>query len=139
MSDRIKRVLALFRSFGNDTRGSVTVEFVMWVPIFLGVFLTLADVSMLYLRQSGMMTVSQDTARIVSRHALDPESAADYARGEARIGSYSPDVTVEVDEAAATVTVTISAEATEIAPFGVFSYAMGDKITTKVTRSLEPI
>jgi Flp pilus assembly protein TadG len=133
------RIAASFRTFRDGTDGGVTVEFVMWVPVFLGVFLTLADVSMMYLRQSSLMSVSQDTARIVSRHGLDPEAAEVYARHEAQIGSYAPEVSVEVDESAATVTVTISAAATEIAPFGVFTYALGDMVTTQVTRSLEPI
>lgn len=134
-----RRILASITALRNDTRGGISVEFVLWVPVFLGVLLTLADVSMIYLRQSSMMNVSQDTARIVSRHALDPDAAVDYARTEAMIGSYAPEVSVEVDEGEATVTVTISARATELAPFGVLTYAIGDRVTTRVTRSLEPI
>jgi Flp pilus assembly protein TadG len=139
MSRMRKRSATNPKSFWSRTDGAVTVEFVMWVPVFFGLFLTIADVSILYLHQTNFLSVSQDTARLVSRHALEPAAAEDYAKDEARFGNYSPDVKVTVDERAATVTVTIVASAGKVAPFGVIGYAIGDTMTTSITQSLEPI
>jgi Flp pilus assembly protein TadG len=139
MAQPNKGMIRAIRSFCRATDGSITVEFVMWVPVFLMIFLAITDASLMFMHQSNFWNVSRDTARIVSRHGLDAEAAEAYARGNAAFGSYSPDVDVVVNEQAATVTVTISGKTAAMAPFGVLGFAVGDRISTRVTQSLEPI
>jgi Flp pilus assembly protein TadG len=133
------RLTRSIRSFRNGSDGAVTVEFVLWVPVFTGLLLLTADASVVFMNQSNFWNVTRDTARIVSRHGLEPEAAEAYARNNAAFGAYTPDVKVEVDDQAATVTVTIIGQSEEMAPFGMLSYALGDTISTRVTQSLEPI
>lgn len=126
-------------SFLRAEAGSATVEFTLWVPVFLGILLLGADASTAFTRQANFWRVTNETARIVSRHALDAESGAAFARDKMRIGSYVPDVSVTVDDETQTVTVSVTADAGEMAPLGILSFALGDTISFSVSQALEPI
>jgi Flp pilus assembly protein TadG len=139
MANICEHLARLCRSFKDRTDGNVTVEFVLWVPFFMGLLLMIADVSLVFMRQSNFWNVSSDTARIVARHALEPVEAEAYARSKAAFGAYSPEVEVTVNERASTVTVTIIGQSDEMAPFGVLGLMLGDTISTRVTQTLEPI
>lgn len=126
-------------SFMRADTGSATVEFTLWVPAFLGILLLGADASTAFTRQSNFWRVSYETARIVSRHAMDAEGGAAFARDQMRIGSYVPEITVTIDDVAQTVTVSVTAESIKMAPFGILSIALGDQMLFSVSQTLEPI
>ena len=134
--NRLRRAL---RGFGRRSDGSVTVEFVLWLPVFLSVIMFSTDASVMFMRQSNFWNVSRETARIVSRHGLDAVAAESYAAVNARFGDYTPDVAVTVDALSSTVTVSISGESGRMAPFCVLGFAMGDTVSATVTQTLEPI
>lgn len=127
------------RAFAQDQRGNVTVEFALWVPVLLGILFLSADASMLFMNQSNFWNVSRDTARVVARHGMDRAAAEAYARKQASFGTHQPDVHVEIDDLAATVTVTITANTRDIAPFDVVGLALGQTIRAEVTQTLEPL
>lgn len=140
MSNRGRRTwLRKLRAFGAERDGTVTVEFVIWLPVFLALILLTADISLAFMRQSNFWTVSRDTARIVARHGLNPVAAEHYAARLAAFGNYTPDVSVKVDQLASTVTVTITGQAEKLAPFGVLGLAVGDTVSAQVVQTLEPI
>jgi len=127
------------RRFLRVTDGSAAVEFTMLVPAFLGFILFAADTATSYTRQSNLWSVSQQTARIVSRHGLDAEAGARFAEEHMRIGDYTPDVVVTINEADQLVTVVVTADSAELAPFGILSRALADNISVTVSQALEPI
>ena len=127
------------RRFLHVTDGSAAVEFTMLVPAFLGFILFAADTATSYTRQSNLWSVSQQTARIVSRHGLDAEAGARFAEEHMRIGDYTPDVVVTINEADQLVTVVVTADSAELAPFGILSRALSDNISVTVSQALEPI
>lgn len=127
------------RSFLRRDQGSVTIEFVLWLPVLFALVLLTADTSLLFLRHSNFLTISRDAARVVARHGLDAEAAQDWAAEQARIGDYRPEVTVRIDPVADTVTVSIRAEAGRIAPFGMIRFALDDRVGAAVTLVREPI
>lgn len=135
----IKAALRALRAFGTRTDGGVTVEFVLWLPVFVSVIALSTDASMMFMRQSNFWNVSRETARIVSRHGLDSVAAEQYAASNARFGDYTPNVSVLVDSLSSTVTVTITGRAEKMAPFGVISLATGNTVSASVTQTLEPI
>jgi Flp pilus assembly protein TadG len=139
MARCFNRVPRALRVFGKRSDGSVTIEFVLWLPVFLALILLSADASLMFMRQSNFWNVSRDTARIVSRHGLDSVAAEKYAEVNARFGDYTPDVSVEVDAMTSTVTVTITAQSQKMAPFGVLGFAMGNTVSAQVVQTLEPI
>jgi Flp pilus assembly protein TadG len=126
------------RSFLAAEHGNASVEFTVLLPVFMGLVVFAADTATIFTRQSNMLSVSQQTARIVSRHALDAEAAEAFASDLLRQGGYNPDVTVDIDADTQIVTVVISAASDEIAPFGIISRALDNELTVSVSQALEP-
>ncbi len=126
-----------FGRFWTETRGSVTMEFVLWVPVFCGLLMLFADTSLAYLNQSNFWNVSRETARIVARHGLDEQAAEIYAETHASFGRSKPTARVVID--GSTVTVTISAVMADVTLFGILNFAQAKTIDATVTDVLEPI
>jgi Flp pilus assembly protein TadG len=138
-SSRVWPAAALRRlgAYARDTSASVTMEFVLWVPVFCGLLMLFADTSLAYMNQSNFWNVSRETARIVARHGLDEEAAVNFAETHASFGKYRPDAKVTID--GSTVTVTITADARAVTLFGILNFAGDQTIGTTVTDVLEPI
>lgn len=125
--------------FLRSENGSSTVEFTLLLPAFLGLIVFAADTATIFTRQSNLLSVSQQIARIVSRHGLDADAAVQFASDLLRQGSYTPDITVSVDAATQIVTVVVTAKSSELAPFGILSRVLKDQVSVSVSQALEPI
>lgn len=124
-------------SFRKDERGSTTIEFVLWVPVLLALLLFATDVTLAFMRQSQVWQVSRETARIVSRHGMDEAAAEAYAREIGTMGSNVPEVDVSL--VGMDVVVTMSLPSASLTPFNTLGLLLGDRITTRVTHSMEPL
>lgn len=133
---RFQPVEDLVKRFFDREGGAVTVEFVLWLPLLLGILLVAVDASVLYMRQSNMWQVSRDTARIVSRHAMDADAARAYAVLQSKLGDTIP--TVDVQIAGPLVTVRMAADLDDLAPIGVFNFALNEQLRAEITQALEP-
>lgn len=127
-----------FRRFLFAEDGNASIEFAVLLPAFLGLIVFAADTATIFTRQSSMWSVSQQTARIVSRHGLDAEGAEQFASELLRYGSYKPDVSVTVDDDTQIVTVEVTAKSAELAPFGMLSRTLADEVSVSVSQALEP-
>ena len=127
------------RRFLLDEGGNASVEFTVLLPAFLGLVVFAADTATIFTRQSNMWSVSQQTARIVSRHGLDADGAVRFATDLLRQGSYAPEVTVTVNDDTQIVTVVVTAETAKLAPLGILSRALEDKVSVSVSQALEPV
>ena len=125
------------KRFGRDESGTVTVEFVLWVPFIFAFVLIAADATLAFMRQSQMWQVSRETARIVSRYGMDEVTAETFAATEARIGDVSP--TVDVSFANGDVIVSMVMPAQALAPFGMLDFFVNDVVATQVTHAMEPL
>lgn len=134
----LKTLPASCRRFLTAEDGNASVEFTVLLPVFMGLVVFAADTATIFTRQSNMWSVSQQTARIVSRHGLDAEAAQAFAADLLRQGDYTPDVTVEVDDDTQIVTVVVVAESAKLAPFGILSRALDDQVSVSVSQALEP-
>jgi Flp pilus assembly protein TadG len=126
------------RRFLSAEAGNASVEFTVLLPVFMGLVVFAADTATIFTRQSNMWSVSQQTARIVSRHGLDAKAAEEFAADLLRQGSYTPEVTVEVDQDTQIVTVVVTADSARLAPFGILSRALDDQVSVSVSQALEP-
>lgn len=124
------------RQFCRSEDASVTIEFVLWLPLLCTLFLIATDATVAFMRQSQMWQVSRDTARIVSRHGMTQSVAETYARENAAFGSTTPAVFVETT--GTQVVVAIQTPASELTVFGTLNFALGDNITTRVIHAMEP-
>ena len=126
-----------FQRFRSDQSGSLSIEFVMWLPLFAFLLVLAGDSTMAFMNQSKMWQVSRETARIVSRYGMDELTAEAYAAKLATLGETVP--TVDVSFAMAEVTVQMTMPINAMAPFGLLEFAMSDDITVSVTHAMEPI
>lgn len=135
----LKTLQRSIRRFLTSESGNASVEFTVLLPAFIGLVVFAADTATIFTRQSNMWNVSQQTARIVSRHALDEAAAEAFAADLLRQGGYEPEVSVMVDDDTQIVTVVITAESAQLAPFGILSRALADHLSVSVSQALEPI
>ena len=69
-----------FVAFLNDERGSETVQFVAFVPLFVFLLVIVTDASFLYLTNSEMWNVARDTTRrMVAGQITSAQDAEDFA------------------------------------------------------------
>ena len=75
----MKNILACprraLRRFGRKESGSITVEAVLWLPLFMAIFLLMVDTSMVFHGQSKILRVIQDANRnmAIGRFTTDTE------------------------------------------------------------------
>lgn len=81
-------------AFARDERGAVTVEAVLWLPLFIGLFALLVDATMIMSGRAQALRVIQDTNRGISvGHFQTIDDAEEFLLGSLR--GLSPNVTVE--------------------------------------------
>ncbi len=122
-----------------DETGNATVEFTLWVPMLMGIVLLGADTSVAFTQQSNYWNISHQTARMVARHALDAETGVEYARKQLSFAGYTPEVDIRIDDVEQTVTVRVTGQSSELAPFGMLEMVMSDRVQVEVTQALEPL
>lgn len=128
------RSLPSFRRFRADDGGAVTIEFVIWLPVFFFILLMTTDLSMLLMRHANIWDVARDVARRIAVYGMTDEEAE--ALVSERLGGSA---TVDLDDAEEDeVTVQIQMPIADAAPFGIFG-AMSDTIGARITMLKEPI
>lgn len=127
-----------FRRFGADTKAAVTVEFVLWLPLFIIILFLIVEVSLLFLTQSSMWNVARDTARRIATHEFDQASAETHATGAMTFGGHP--YTIAADATGPEVSVTIT---TSVGDVLLFSYSpmaafAGSELVAQVILREEP-
>ena len=56
-----------------------------------------------------------------------------------KVGTYVPEIRVTIDDKTQIVTVSVTADADQVAPLGILSFALGDSVSFSVSQALEPI
>lgn len=125
------------RIFLRSEKGTATIEFVLIVPLFLALMAICVDASTLYTRQSVMLNVARDTARIVSRNAMTATEAKAYAERIASTQAATATATVGI--VSGYVTVSITAPAQDLAPMGIITFVTGSTVRATSTSIMEPV
>ncbi len=125
-------------TFLRDEKGDVTIEFVLWVPIFVGLFVFVTDASIIYLTHSEMWSVARDTTRRMTTGEITTRAeAVDYAATRLFLGSRTyvidPDFGGDMN-------VTIAIGLDDAAIFGFFfKPILGRSLVASVTMRREPL
>ncbi len=120
------------QKFGADERGNATVEFVLWLPLIMGIIVGSFDLNIMLMTQNNMYTVARDTARRVSTGELSAVAAKKYALKQLNYMGfkYGVDITKGTD-----VVVAINTTLSNVAVLGVMgsegSYALKAKVTMR--------
>jgi len=110
--------------FLRENDGAITVEAVLWVPVYLVFFALITDVSMMFHGYSKALRVAQDTSRHASTgYYVDETSLENMAK--ANLQSFAPNATVAstLDELASTphVITNISVPSSDLLVVGLFN------------------
>lgn len=133
------RLINALRNFRDDSSASTTVEFVLWVPVFLVILALTVDVSLMFLRQSNIWQVARDTARIYSTYQLNEAEAEAYALANATLGGDVPFVDVNPNPNLQSVQVVITVPISDVGLFGILNIGSGSDLIAVVTHRMEPI
>ena len=92
--------------FRRDEGGALTIEFLLWVPIIMGVLVIVIDATTIYVTHAEMWNVARDTARrMVTGSVVTEAQAQAYASNAMSLRGhhnysvevhYEEDVTAEV-------------------------------------------
>ena len=124
--------------FLRDEHGSVTIEFVLWVPVFAVILVAATDATILYLHHTEMWNVSRDVARRVAAGDMSESDAAATVQDEMSL--YNNTYTVATsDPTNPDVTILIQTQISDASVFGFFEPVLGRYLTASVTMRREPI
>ena len=125
--------------FLQDERGVMTVDFVVWLPLFVSLLVIVTDASILYLTQTEMWNVARDTVRRMTTRSITSVAEAE-CWAEAQLSLYNY-LVYEVDAAstADTNSVTIQVPLADASAFGYFiGPVLGNTISATVTMRADP-
>lgn len=122
--------------FLSDERGSATIEFVLWVPVFVILLIATTDATILYLSHTEMWNVSRDIARRLSVGDITQAEAVEEAKKELFLYSraYTVGTSVGID-----VVVEITTNVGDASIFGFFKPVLGRDLSARVVMRREPI
>ena len=124
--------------FLRDEHGSATIEFVLWVPIFVVILVAATDATILYLHHTEMWNVSRDVARRVAIGDMTEAEAVNVVQNEMYL--YSRAYTVSTsDPADLDVKIMIQTSVRDASVFGFFEPVLDRYLTAMVTMRREPI
>ncbi len=120
------------------TKRAVTIEFVLWVPIFVGLFVFVSDASIIYLTHSEMWSVARDTTRRMTTGEITTDAEArDYAAAHLFLGSRT--YVIDPELAGSDLNITIAIGLDDAAIFGFFfKPILGESLVASVTMRREP-
>lgn len=122
------------RRFKKNDEGNATVEFVLWLPLIVGIVVGAFDLNIILMTQSNMWNVARDTARRISTGELDAAAGQAYALEQLTYMNfeYGVDISVDTD-----VVVDIDTFLSNVAVIGSMG-AMGDyAVSASVTMRVE--
>ncbi len=125
-------------TFLRAEKGAVTIEFILWVPIFVGLLVFVTDASIIYLTHSEMWSVARDTTRrMTTGQFTTPAQARDYAAAHLFLGSRT--YVIDPDFTTADMNIKIAIGLGDAAVFGFFfKPILGQSLVVDVVMRKEP-
>ncbi|HUF56616.1 MAG TPA: TadE/TadG family type IV pilus assembly protein [Thermohalobaculum sp.] len=117
--------MGLISAFLRDERGSYTIEFCLWIPMFLFFLAATVDASLLYLTHNNMWNAARDAARRASTGELeDYDAIRNHLEGTLLLGGtrYFLPPGQGIDEANKEVTVAIQTQVGDASLFNIFGW-----------------
>lgn len=115
--------------FRRREEGSVTIEAVLWLPVFMAFLVLVVDATMIFSNRTQALRIIQDANRSFAIGRLDTiEDTKDFVL--ARLQQISPSAQVETTVATGMITTQVWMPSREIDALGLFSQLVG--ITVRV-------
>lgn len=124
--------------FLRDEQGSATIEFVLWVPVFVVLLVATIDATVLYLHHTEMWNVSRDVARRVAVGDMTEDQVAQVVQDELFL--YADSYWVATSQPTdLDVKIAIQTSIADASVFGFFKPVLGENLVALVTMRREPI
>ncbi len=127
-------------TFLRDDRGSQTIEFILWIPIFVALLTIVIDATTLYLTHTEMSNVARDTARrITTGHIMNKTDAEAHAASAMGLRDY-PYVVSATNDLNTGVEVVIAVNVKDMSIISFLSplTILGGTITSRVVMRPDP-
>ena len=127
-------------TFLRDDRGSQTIEFILWIPIFVALLTIVIDATTLYLTHTEMSNVARDTARrMTAGYILSEAEAEAHAASAMSLRNYPYVVSTNYDLNTG-VEVVIAVNVKDMSIIGYLSplTILGGTITSRVVMRPDP-
>ncbi|MCV2869257.1 pilus assembly protein [Defluviimonas sp. WL0002] len=112
------RLVSRGKNFLRRDRGAATIEVILWLPFFLGLFSLMVDLSMIFNNQSRIMRIIQDGNRNYSIRRLTTNAETEtYVEG--RIASISANANAVTTNAAGLITTTVTVPLADLDLLGI--------------------
>ena len=120
----------LLARFSQCQSGALTVEAVLWVPVYLFLFIFIADVSLIFHGQAKATRIAYDGNRMASVGSFETATeTSDAVLG--RIQIFSPSATVNTFFGSDAVTTTVVMPAGDLAAIGLISRIVDLDVTVQ--------
>ena len=129
---RLRRIL----NRGRNEDGGVSVEFVLWLPIYVIILTLTVDTSLLFLGQSGLWNAAHDTSRQLSMGEMTEAEGEAYAATKAAY--WADNATVDATVLTDRVEVMVSVPANELAIFGFLGVGKTFNVVARTIHMMEP-
>lgn len=124
----------------RDERAAATVEFVLWVPIFMFIILAAIDATVLYLHHTEMWNVSRDVARRVAVGDINENEAPEIVSQELFLYKESTAYRVDTsDPSDDDVMILIQTPVADADFVGIFQAVLDEYLEAAVFMRREPI
>ena len=132
----VRRLVPMLR----DDRGTMTIEFVLWVPIIMGLLVTAIDATTLYVTHTEMWNVARDTARRMVTGKFSTEAQAEaYAASAMNMRSAPYTISAHYDKNnVVEVTIAIGFSDISIAGYGSPLVLFGTNVAAHVVMRPDP-
>ena len=136
LSPPMASIKSAISRFAKDESAAVTIEFVLWVPVFVLILAITVDASVLFLTQANLWSIARDTTRQMSA-GIDDDVALANAR-ERMAASWSDETTVVLSRDADVATATFTVAISDVSPFNIVSAFTDGDISVTIQQHLEP-
>lgn len=120
----------------DEDGGTSTIEFVLWLPIFILILALIIDVCFLFLAQAIMFDVASDTARRWAIGTLSTTAEVEtFAQAQGSFQGVQPVVNASSSNCAVTVELVFTLA--DIDVFGILGFVSNDELKASVTQLAE--
>lgn len=119
----------------RDQKGSSSIEFVLWMPVFAVLLMMTVDASFLYMNMTKMENAARDGARRVATGQFNTNEIVLVIMEDLPAPDLVVDATCSTDDYAC---VTVMRPASGMMAFGIFKPLLGESMRTEIRIRKEP-
>ena len=134
---RVARLVAPLKRILRDQNGATTVETVLWMPLIFAVIYMIADVSLVFHRQSEILRQVQANNRAFATGRITRAEIASNIKDAIKGFAPDADVATTYDSVVRIVTTTVTVDAEDMMAVGAFGLLNGKSLDISASHLTE--